>query len=452
MGLLTKKHNTKLSSFNTVNWTLVNNQWLSPKDNGFTYIDEGYKKLPNLYALIRWMINKSAIVPFQIVEEKSAASAQKYDAMTKMFNPNTNMYKFMKLKEEAFEVKEGTDLEKLLNNPNHTMTGIEFNEAIDGYNLLTGNAFAYGVTPGVGANARKPMELHVIPSPCVTPIANRDLQIEKYKVSYYDDFIDSELIGHTKYFNPLSSMDSPAESLLGMSPLMSCRSLIGKYKSADIAQGAMFTNMGPAGILSGENNEMTETQARGVQDRFVQFHQGEHKANKITVVPSRMHWTQIGLSPVDLNIIQGKKEILSELCNVYGLPIDLFSSESSKYDNAGQARKIAITDAIIPIVEKRKEMLNKWLAPKFGDKLRIEYDYTVFDEMQEDLNEKVEALQKIWQLTPNQILGELGFEENPDPNMNKVYIPQSYIPLADTSLELPEVEETDEVLQDANNE
>lgn len=331
------------------------------------------------------------------------------------------------------------------------MSETEFNEAIDGYNLLTGNAYAYGVTPGAGMNAKKPKELYVIPSPCVTPIANKELQVDRYDVSYYDQHIDAEYIGHIKYFNPLSSMDSPAQSLLGMSPLMACRSLIGKYKSADIAQGAMFTNMGPAGVLSGENGEMTEPQARAVQDKFKQFHTGVAKAGDVTITPNRLHWTQIGLSPVDLNIIEGKKEILSELCNVYGLPIDLFQTESSKYDNSGQARKIAITDAIIPIVERRKDMINRWLAPKFGDKLRVEYDYTVFDEMQEDLNEKVEALQKIWQLTPNQILMELGFEENPDKNMNKVYIPQNLISLEDANVELPDVEETEDVLSDANS-
>lgn len=453
MGLLSKGRSIKAANnFNQVTYTLVNNTWLSPEDNGQTYIDNGYKKLPNLYALIHWIIKKSSIVPFQVMKVKNQGKARKYKTAVKMLNAKTDMHKFLKLKEEAFEEVENSALEKLLDSPNPNQSGVELNEAIDGYLLLTGNSYIYGATPGAGMNAKKPKELYVIPSPCVTPITNDDLEIKEYEVSYYPNAIEADQVGHLKFFNPISTMENPAESLVGMSPLMACRNLIGKYKSADIAQGAMFTNMGPAGILNGENGEMSQEQAEAIQDRFVQFHTGTSKAGKISVTPNKLHWTQIGLSPVDLNIIEGKDEILTELCNVYGLPKDLFAGSSAKYDNSGQARKIAITDAIIPIVERRKQMINRWLAPKLAEGEFIEYDYSVFDEMQEDLASKVEWLQKAWQLTPNQVLGELGFEESTDPNMNKIYIPQNLVSLEDASLELPDIEETEEVVRDNQTE
>jgi HK97 family phage portal protein len=438
MGLLKKGRTIKAATpFNQITYTLVNNQWLSPEDNGQTYIDNGYKKLPNLYALISWIIRKSSIVPFQVLKVKNQSAARKYKTAVKMLSSETDMYKFLKLKNEAFQEVEGSDLEKLLDSPNPNQSGVEFNEALDGYLLLTGNSYVYTETPGEGKNAKKPKELYVIPSPCVTPITNKSLEIEKYDVSYYPNKIDAEFIGHMKYFNPVSTMENPAQSLVGMSPLMACRNLIGKYKSADIAQGAMFTNMGPSGILTGDGNgDLSEEQAQAVKDKFKQYHQGATKAGDITVTPAKLNWTQIGISPVDLNIIDGKDEILTELCNVYGLPKDLFSGSSSKYDNSGQARKIAITDAIIPVCERRKQLINRWLAPKFGDNIFIEYDYSVFDEMQEDLKTKVEWLSKMWQLTPNQILGELGFEESQDPNMNKVYIPQNLVSLEDANTDL----------------
>ena len=48
-----------------VNWTLSKSgTWVYPDEKSSTYIDKGYKELPNVYGLIEAILSKSTIVPF----------------------------------------------------------------------------------------------------------------------------------------------------------------------------------------------------------------------------------------------------------------------------------------------------------------------------------------------------------------------------------------------------
>jgi HK97 family phage portal protein len=283
--------------------------------------------------------------------------------------------------------------------------------------------------------------LLVVPSPCVEPKVT-NLKIDNYKVSYYNELIPADMIGHSKYWNPINGSELPINQLIGMSPLLACRNLLKRYGAADIAQGSMFSNMGPAGVLTGgKDSGLTDVQAKAVQDKFKQYHSGQSKAGSILVTPAELHWTQIGLSPVDLNTIEGKQEILSELCNVYHVPRELFASKDAKFSNKEEARKQLITDAVIPLVEKRKQTINRQLAPLFGEDLIVEYDYSIFEEMQDDLKTKWEWLGKMWELTPNQRLEEAGFDRVNDPNMDKRYVPSGYTPMDEMSMDSEPVDE-----------
>lgn len=438
MGLLTKKRESKALNTN-LTYSLTGEQWLTPNNHSNTYID-GYKKLPNLYGIISLITQKSSIVPFEVMRVKNKGAAQKYKSMIKAITAQTDYKKIMKVKEQAYEVIPNSEIEELLLKPNSKQSMEELNEAFDGYLLLTGNAYLMASTPGIGKNATKPSELHVLPSTMTEPISE-NLEVTKYKVEYYPNHIEAEYVGHAKYFNPITSGELAGNQLIGLSPLTSCRNLIKKYESADIAQGSMFTNMGPAGILSGEGGELTEDQAVAVQDRFDQNRTGVDKANKIAVTPVRMHWTQIGLSPVDLDIIAGKEEMLAELCNVYHLDIGIVSGQNSTDNNMDNARKRTITDAVIPVVEKRKQVYNNWLAPKFGEDIVLVPDYSIFPEMQEDLKQQAEIAGLAWWLTPSERRELTGYDVDATPAMNKYYIPSGLTPIEDLSLDIEDADE-----------
>lgn len=426
-----------------VKWTISKSgEWIYPDSKSDTYIDKGFKELPNVYGLIEAILSKSTIVPFEVFRVKSRSKELKYKAMME----SGNYIKAIKYKAEAYERVENSGIEELLINPNEYQTGTDLNYDLDGYKLLTGNAYAYFIKIG------STMELHSIPSPCVDIKVSGNPFSPKfaYQVNYLENTLKEEEVLHFKKWNPITSGQSPTKQFKGLSPLQSCRLLLGRYKNADLTQGFQFENMGPGGMITGATSTadgLTEEQATAIQDKFKQQHQGVHKAGDILVTPSALTWTAFGLSAVDLNIIASKKEMIDELCNVYQYPSDLMGGEK-KYNNFEQARKAAITDAVIPLVEARKSVYNKFIKDVLKEDLVIEYDYTIFPEMQDDLETQSRIAMTSYVLTFDERRAIMGYDQLKDSERKNVIIPSGLSTLED----LYTTEETDinEDLLDAN--
>lgn len=429
-----------IGNFGSMTWQFVKGQFVIDEDRSTTYIDKGYKSLPNLYGIISLIISKSSIVPHETFRVVNEAKFRKYSAQMKSASTTRDYAKAMVTKAQAMEKVEGTELDKLLTNPNKYQSIEEFYESVDGYLLLTGNAYMYGMTTGL-RNAT-PKELHSLISPSVTVKVGASWRepVQGYTLSYMGEPIPAEEVGHLKYWNPISSYSKGEDLLYGLSPLKSCRRLLGKYVEADIAQGSMFKNMGISGILSGDG-ELNEQQARSLQDRWKQLYGGSQKAGDIAITSANVKWNQIGLSPVDLNIIQGKEEILGELCNVYHVPISMFTKVNSTENNMIEGRKMFITDAIIPLVERRKHVINRWLAPKFGDDLVVEYDYSIFSELGEDLDKITDAAAKSYWITPNEKRAMTNYDKSDEEGMDDFYFPSGFTRLQDLNGDIEMIDE-----------
>lgn len=409
-----------------VNWTLSKSgEWIYPDEKSDTYIGKGYKELPNVYGLIEAILSKSTIVPFEVFKVKSKSKELKYKALMK----SGDYVGAILMKAEAYEKVENTVIEELLLTPNDYQTTSEFNYNIDGYKLLTGNSYAYHISAG------STHELHSIPSPCVDIlVSGSPFSPEfKYKVNYLQDTLPGDEVIHFKKWNPILSGQSPTKQFKGLAPLQSCRLLLGRYKNADLTQGFQFENMGPGGMITGATSSadgLTEEQATAIQDKFKKQHQGVHKAGDILVTPSALTWTAFGLSAVDLNILASKKEMTDELCNVYQYPSDLMGGEK-KYNNFKEARKAALTDCVIPLVESRKDTYNKFIKKKLKLDLVIEYDYTVFPEMQDDLKTQSEIAMASYLLTYDERRALMGYDQLKDSERSKVIIPSGLSTLED---------------------
>ncbi|AGO48313.1 portal protein [Cellulophaga phage phi17:1] len=406
-------------------YSWASGQWLYPGDNKDTYIDKGYKDIPNLYGIISLIISKSSIVPFEVYRVTNKTEYNKYKTKLTLSQTPKDIANCRLMMKSSLDKVEGSEIEQLLHNPNSEQTLEELWEQLDGYKLLTGDSYLWAWTPGVGVNANKPQELHVPPATMVSIVTGgAQNPVKEYKLSYASDPIEAQDMAHFKIWNPLNSGADPQEAVYGMSPLISCRRLMQRYKDADISQGAMFKNQGPAGILSAEKDaQLTEPQATAVKDRWSQLYKGSDKAGQIVITSAAMKWNQIGFSPVDMNTIEAKSEMLGELCNVYHVPIGLFSDKNSTENNMVESRKALITDAVIPLIEARKGILNKWLCPKFGDDLVIEFDYTVFSEISMEVKSLADSAAKMWWTSPNEKREMTGWDKMTDPNMDKVYVP-----------------------------
>ena len=85
---------------------------------------------------------------------------------------------------------------------------------------------------------------------------------------------------------------------------------------------------------------------------------------------------------------------------------------------------------MIPQLIKVRDEFNRWLAPKYGDKLCIDFDFTAIAELQEESEKIVDQMTKAWWLTPNEKREAMsyGMVEDNIP-LDDYYVPANLLPL-----------------------
>lgn len=318
---------------------------------------------------------------------------------------------------------------KLINNPNPQQGRSEFFEALLGWKLAIGEVFIHLLWPDMGANAKKPKEMYIIPPMMVAKI-NFDSfgAIISYVVGYgaNERIIPADEIIHIKYWNPDSA------SARGMSPISAALQSLQTSNDAYTSSMRSIQNGGPAGILSGINDgyQLSPEEAGKVQEKFMETYGGVDNSGKIIVTGASLSWESIGLSPIDLELLDQQQATLRDICNIYGLSSRLFNDPEA---NNGSTQKEVRIDLIVNVAEPEVnsviEEFNRGILPKFGKGLAYKTNTSDFQELKADLNEQATALNTAWWLTPNQKLEEMGKETSDLKEMDNVYIPAGVMPI-----------------------
>jgi len=93
------------------------------------------------------------------------------------------------------------------------------------------------------------------------------------------------------------------------------------------------------------------------------------------------------------------------------------------------------TNAVIPELMKIRDELNRWLAPKYGEKVFIDFDYTTIPELQEETDKVVAQMSQAWWLTPNEKRSAMSYgKDEENERMDEYYIPANLLPLGDSDM------------------
>lgn len=436
-----------------VQWQFISGLFI-PYDNlDSVFIQKGFKAIPIIQSLVSKISERAADATPQVMRIKDKRAAAKYYSQAKYLKDRKGAQQLAELRTKAFEQVDNHPFLKVMDNPNPIMTGRELREASFGYILTTGNAIEYAASPGSGGRAKEPLELWSIPSPCVKPVLTGDRRnpIEGYAVTYaYNKTIPKSQISHFKYFNPVGESQGYENSFWGFSPLGSARNQISQKRYADTAQGNLFANMGPSGIISGntgsgsvQHPELTDTQAIAIQDSFVQSHTGVHNAGSIIVTPADVKWVQIGLSPVDLQILEFNKDLERQIANIYGYPSQLLSPDGTLANSdSGDVR--VITNCVLPLLRKFDDIRTMMIREWYDDpSLVYMSDTDVYPELEVDKKALVEWMRLAY-CTVSEIRNAVGYTDAYDPK--EVLIPSSVMRLSD--LDAPELEMEDPALDE----
>ena len=399
-----------------------------------SFVDDGYVANDIVYSIIKLITDKAKIAPFHVYKVVDEKAAKKYKSLAAQ--KDINLKELETLHKKAYELYTGDQrLNELLKYPNEEDCWSDLVEQWCGFKLITGNSFIYGKLIEAGNNQGKPYELFALPSQYMAIIANINVfppTRAGYQLYYGQMWsFDTKEILHDKYFNPQWGVTGG--QLYGQSPLRAAAKNLTRSNEAKTAAVASFQNGGPAGVLfmNDERFDPTSGQAQAqALKTAVSQKGGAANFNSIAVSGYKVDWKQIGLSPVELNIIESEKWDLKALCNIYGVPSQLLNDSDSKtYNNQREGEKALTLRCAIPLLNSLTENLNRKLHTDWGYKgtnLYVDYDLSVYGELEANKAEQTAWLNTAWWISPKQKLDIMNIEVPdyiPTEELEKLYIP-----------------------------
>jgi len=399
-----------------------------------SFVDDGYVANDIVYSIIKLITDKAKIAPFHVYRVVDERAAKKYKSLAAQ--KDINLKELETLHKKAYELYTGDQrLNELLKYPNEEDCWSDLVEQWCGFKLITGNSFIYGKLIEAGNNQGKPFELFALPSQYMAIIANINVfppTRAGYQLYYGQMWsFDTKEILHDKYFNPQWGVTGG--QLYGQSPLRAAAKNLTRSNEAKTASVASFQNGGPAGVLfmNDERFDPTSGQAQAqALKTAVSQKGGSANFNSIAVSGYKVDWKQIGLSPVELNIIESEKWDLKALCNIYGVPSQLLNDSDSKtYNNQREGEKALTLRCAIPLLNSLTENLNRKLHTDWGYKgtnLYVDYDLSVYGELEANKAEQTDWLNTAWWISPKQKLDIMNIEVPdyiPKEELEKLYIP-----------------------------
>lgn len=245
--------------------------------------------------------------------------------------------------------------------------------------------------------------------------------------------IDNENIIHVKMPNP--NFDGVTrQHMRGMSPLRPGNKKLTEDESATDASVALNQNEGAKGIAfdktPGVLKPEKETAMRNAVDRKVN---NRDMKGAVAWLQGDLGYLDLSMSSVDMELEDRKSNIFDRLCNLIGVPPDIFKTGQT-YQNLVQARKDLITNLSLPDACKFRDEFNRVLLPAFNlnkQKYTTDVDITSIPELQDDMTSQTTALMAAWHLTPNQRLKEQNFEESTAEGMDDVWVPNNLVRMED---------------------
>lgn len=397
------------------------------------FIEKGYTHNAEVYKIVRKIIDKLQVAdPYVYIEKNNNYTKYKKHRYSKV--PTEHIKKSLYVAKSLDYADANSDLVRLLEKPNDTQTFAELRELMDIFYFVQGECFLIRETE---LNSDIPTSIKVLPSNQVQHVYDhRENKIVGWVVNWGKGLtqrVEVEDVLHLKMANPF--YDVNGEHLRGMSPLLAGLKYLQLDDVSIEAWVKSMQNEGAKGIVSPNHadpklwldKKQVEATNKNIQEKI----HGFENRNKIAVSGMPLQYTQIGMSPDALNIIEGMRESQINLCDLWGVPSVLFDSNPT-YQNQKEASKRFLGEVILPYLDKQEDKLNRWLVEPFrkrdGKNYVIDYDTSTYDELKPSLDD-MKALSEI--LTKNEMRIIQGYDTLKTSAADLLFINSGQVPIND---------------------
>ena len=326
-------------------------------------IEEGYVSNADLYSIITSLCEIGSDVPF-LVEQKTA---------------------------EGWELDEQSKLNDLLTNPNESLTEKEFRYNSLNYLLNTGDIFWHKLISSFDlVTETNILEPNLVDLLLDTYGEVKTIQYSKNNLLQLD-YLPDEII-HNKYLNP--SING-IQSKRGLSPLQAGYAAMISSNNRGVASASMLENGGAANLISsGSDLTMSELEREDVQKATDKRLGGANKFGKNIISTANVSVNSLGMSSVQMQMLEGAVIDRRSLCNIFKVDSSLFNDkEASTYNNIQSVSKAVYTRAVIPNNNKIISGYSS-IIPAYNSfenkELRIVQDLSSIEALQQDQKTKAE--------------------------------------------------------------
>ncbi len=188
-------------------------------------------------------------------------------------------------------------------------------------------------------------------------------------------------------------LPDPADDFDGVSPLEPGAVLIDQGNTARGWNRNLLRNDArPSGILKSKNF-IPRDKAEEVVNSFMEKWGGWKNAGRPPFATGDIEWEQMGMSPAEMEWLQGLRITDRCLATVQGMPPQLMGDpDAATYANYQEARLALYMETILPLLNLVLEEFNNWLTPSFGEGLLILPERDKIEALQES---RLEAYQRM---------------------------------------------------------
>ena len=177
---------------------------------------------------------------------------------------------------------------------------------------------------------------------------------------------------HLKHFHP-------TDDWYGLSTVEPAAFAVDRHNEAGAHNMAVLQNGAtPSGALmfkpvmvNGEHQSAPQEVIDLAEKRLLERYSGAGNAGKPMVLGGDVDWKSFGMTMEQLQLTESKLDAARDICVAFGVPIELLLPGQSTFNNKREAKLEFYEQNVLPAFNNVTQHLNIWLAPLFGDNLKL---------------------------------------------------------------------------------
>jgi HK97 family phage portal protein len=172
----------------------------------------------------------------------------------------------------------------------------------------------------------------------------------------------------------------PLDDHYGLSPIEAAARAVDVHNEGAAWAKSLLDNAArPSGALIYKGPDsapnLTDDQFNRLKTELETGYQGALNAGRPMVLEGGLSWQSMSHSPADLDFANTHDVAAREIALAFGVPPMLLGIPGDNtYSNYAVANLAFWRQTVLPLVARTAAQLTRWLAPKFGENLRIGYD------------------------------------------------------------------------------